>query len=483
MKARPMGPATLLLAMITGCSSVGPNYHRPATPQPSAYTAHDPQSLPAAVAMPAQQLVQGQRLEEAWWQMFKSPAINAIVQQAWRNNPGLKAASYSLAEAQERVAVSKAARQPQVDMTADVGRSRYGAEFLGPMVKPPPFTYFSLGPTVSYALDYTGGLARSVEQQQAWVEFQHQQLKAAHLAVTGEAVILAIKVAALQAQIAGVKTLLQDDQERLNLVQSALAAGSMTQLDKLQADQLRIHDSSRLPALQEALGQSQDALAILLGQVPSQASWPKIEWAVLALPAQVPLGLPSELAHHRPDILAAEAQLHAATAAVGVATSRLYPQITLQANFSQQSTTPSQIFSSASEAWGLAGGLVAPIFDGGRLRRERQAAIDAMQALASHYQQTVLTAFAQVADNLQNLQHDAEAAEIQDHAQGVASQTLSLQEQRQKNGATDRLNVLEARYQVHQLDVQTLQWQSQRLQDTVQLFLALGGNADLNPHP
>jgi NodT family efflux transporter outer membrane factor (OMF) lipoprotein len=187
------------------------------------------------------------------------------------------------------------------------------------------------------------------------------------------------------------------------------------------------------------------------------------------------VSLPSELAHRRPDILAAEAQLHAATSAVGVAQSNLYPKIQLSASVGQQSLKPGQLFDASSTAWSLVSGLTAPLFDGGTLRAEKRAAVDAMHASAANYEQTVLEAFAQVADLLEGLEHDNEQLEAQDQAQQAAQRSLELARISYQEGNAGVLQVLDAERSYQQARLGYVRAVAQRYLDTVQLFLALGG--------
>jgi NodT family efflux transporter outer membrane factor (OMF) lipoprotein len=195
----------------------------------------------------------------------------------------------------------------------------------------------------------------------------------------------------------------------------------------------------------------------------------------------VPVSLPSELTPRRPDILAAEAQLHAATSAVGVAQSNLYPKIQLSASVGQQSLKADQLFDRASNAWSIISGLTAPIFDGGTLRAEKRAAVDAMHASAANYEQTVIEAFAQVADLLEALDHDAEQLDAQAQAQQAAQSSLDLARASYTEGNAGVLLVLDAERSYQQARLGYVRAVAQRYMDTVQLFLALGGTSPSAP--
>jgi NodT family efflux transporter outer membrane factor (OMF) lipoprotein len=196
----------------------------------------------------------------------------------------------------------------------------------------------------------------------------------------------------------------------------------------------------------------------------------------VTLPRNLPVSLPSELAHRRPDILASEARLHAATAAVGVAASNLYPHIVLTGSVGLQSTAVSDLFEGGSTAYSAAGSLTAPLFDGGTLRAQKRAAVDALQASAANYQQTVLEAFGQVADSLEALDHDAEQLDAQAHAQDAARENVDLTRKSYNEGNVGVLQVLDAERLYQNARLGYVRAQAQRYMDTVQLFLALGGS-------
>ena len=312
-----------MLALLAGCAA-GPDFQRPEAPRADHYTAQ-PSALEApAGGESAQQAVLGERLDRAWWRLFESDALDGVVKRALAHNRTLAAAGFTLAQARELAAARAGARYPQVAMTAGAGREKYGAEFLGSSPKPPSFTYFAVGPTVAYSLDYAGATARAVEEQYARANFQRRQLDAAYLAVTGNAVLESLEIASLRAQIATVEVLLEQDRENRRLAQEAFDAGAVSRLDVIAADSRLAADAALLPPLGQELSLAQDALAVVLGQAPAEAA-PELDLAQLALPRRLPVSLPSELAHRRPDILAAEEELHAATAAVGAATANLYP--------------------------------------------------------------------------------------------------------------------------------------------------------------
>jgi NodT family efflux transporter outer membrane factor (OMF) lipoprotein len=470
---------TILLAgslSVGGCA-VGPNFTRPKAPSAARYTSATPRGEDATASDTAQHIALGREIEGYWWSLFGSDAIDQLVKQALAHNRSLVASKAALAQAQELALAQAGSRYPQVDISSGVGRQQYGKEFLGGFAQIPPFTYFAVGPTVSYTLDYTGGVARSVERQYALAEVERHQLDAAYLTVTGQAVMQTLAIASARAQIETVEAMLDQDRDNLRLVQTAFDNGSVARGDVVSAQSQIANDMTLLPPLRQDLAKARHALSVVLGQVTASELPADLDLAQLALPLEVPVSLPSELAHRRPDILAAEARLHAATSAVGVAQSNLYPKLQLSASVGQQSLKADQLFDRTNNAWSIVSGLTAPIFDGGTLRAEKRAAVDAMRASAADYEQTVLEAFAQVADLLEALDHDAEQLDAQAQAQRAARSSLDLARASYSEGNAGVLLVLDAERSYQQARLGYVRAVVQRYLDTVQLFLALGGTS------
>jgi NodT family efflux transporter outer membrane factor (OMF) lipoprotein len=461
--------ATGAMSLLGGCV-VGPGFTPPPQPATAAFTAapldalnRSGVQLDAAQAEPAQ-----------WWSLLNSAQLDQLIRQALKANHTLEAARSTLAQARALDVVSEAALYPAVTLDASSGRNKYGAAFLGPETLP-PFTFYSIGPAVSYTFDLSGGIRRSIEQQHAQTLYQLDELQAAELTVSGNIALQAVAAAAARAQIDNLLGLLEDDRKDVQLVKDAFEAGSGTRVDVLTAQSQLANDQTLLPPLRRDLSNATHALALLVGQAPADWSPPQFKLDEFAMPERLPVSLPSELAHRRPDILAAEAQLHVTTAAIGVATANLYPQITLSANGSLESNTLRTLFESSSGAWGFMGGLTQPLFNHGELRAKQRAAVEAMHAAGSNYQQVLLSAFTQVADALEGLDHDQELIDSEQAALATASDTLQLTRESYSAGNSGVLQVLDAQRQNSQARLGLVRAQSQRLQDLVQLLLALGG--------
>ncbi|HEY6452538.1 MAG TPA: efflux transporter outer membrane subunit [Steroidobacteraceae bacterium] len=459
--------AAALAGVLCGCVA-GPDFVPPAQHASERYTAAPlphvelaTQSAPATSSSP-------------WWAALNDPRLDATIREALEHNRDLAAARATLGQMQQLAAASEGARYPQVDLDASTGRQKYGAAFLGPE-RLPPFTFFSVGASVSYMFDFAGGVRRTVERQRALADYQQHEADAAALSLSGNVALQAIAAASARAQIDSLEALLQDDRTDLKLVQDAFAAGSANRVDVLNAQSQLANDQTLLPPLRRALSSADDALAVLAGHAPAEWSAPDFTLDEFTMPAQLPRTLPAELAHHRPDILASEAQLHAATAAVGIAAANLYPQINLTATAGLQATALHALFDAGSAAGGLTGGLTQPLFNHGTLRARARAADDAMHAALASYEQVVLHSFGQVADALQALDQDAELRASEQSAVSISSENLALTRESYTAGNTGVLQVLEAQRQSQQARLGLVRAQAQRYQDTVQLLLALGG--------
>src|ERR1700683_3718297 len=265
----PLARAIVLTcALSVGGCAVGPNFTRPAAPSAARYTGNTPRGDDATASDTAQHIALGREIEGNWWALFRSDAIDQLVTQALAHNRSLAASKATLEQAQELALAQAGSQYPQVNLTAGAGRQQYGKEFLGGFAQIPPFTYFAVGPTVSYTLDYTGGVARGVERQYALAEVQRHQLDAAYLAVTGQAVMQTLEIASARAQIATVETILAQDRDNQRLVQTAFEAGSVGRIDVVTAQSQLARDLGLLPPLRQDLARAHHALSVVLGRVP-----------------------------------------------------------------------------------------------------------------------------------------------------------------------------------------------------------------------
>ncbi|HEX9490608.1 MAG TPA: efflux transporter outer membrane subunit [Stellaceae bacterium] len=469
--------AVSAVALLAGCA-VGPDFVAPQAPPTKDYEFGGmPQPGVENAADPQQRFSMGQKISGDWWQLFHSAQLDGVLQQAIAGNQTLVTAQANVAQAQQGIAQASGALWPQVDFAAGAHRERVNLAAVGinGQSQAPIINLFSIGPTLSYAVDPFGGNRRRVEQQEATTQFQEYQLDAAYLTLTGGAATQAVQIASARAQIQAVGAIIADDERNLALVSSQRQAGEATQLEVQLAESQLAADRTLLPPLRQQVSVARHALAILVGQAPGDWAPPDFDLAEFTLPQDLPVTLPSELVRQRPDILASEAQLHAASAAVGVATAQLYPNLTLTASFTQEALKPSTLFNPASSLFDVGANLLAPVFHGGALRAQKQAAVDAFDAALATYKQTVLTSFGQVADTLQALAHDAELLEAQRRALESAETSLRLTRTTFRYGNVGILQVLDAQRQAEQARLGYVRAQAQRYLDSITLFTAMGG--------
>jgi NodT family efflux transporter outer membrane factor (OMF) lipoprotein len=422
----------------------------------------------------------GGQFPDRWWALLGSSEIDRLVMLALHNNQSIASAKAHLTAARERLRAAQGAWYPQADISGGAQRTRFGATVLGPLAKDfPPFSAYAAGVQVSYDFDVFGGTRARVEESAAAAQYQSAQLDAVALTVSGNVAIEALEIATFRAQIRVAEEIVADDEHMLRLVRAACAAGAVSQMDVLSAQSQLDHDRTLVPPLHQQLSEAQDVLADLIGVVPSEGPSTGIDLEALKPADDLPVALPSELVHRRPDIVAAEAQLKAAGAAVGVATAALYPHFTLSALLAGEGLLDG---GPSETAWNLLGGLSAPLFRGGTLNAERRAAQADYQAAFAAYQQTVLNAFSQVADALQALGNDADSLSTQRRALKSASASLALTRQAYTAGNAGYVQVLDAERLHQQAQLGRVQADGQRYIDAVKLLLAAGGRIDSAMH-
>ncbi len=464
----------LAVALFEGCT-VGPNFEPPPPPKATAYESGGNAPLPRTAGEPPQRLVVGQKIANNWWRLFGSPALDEVIKQALAGNPDLAAAVAHLNAAREIANAAQGGVFPQIDAAAGIERQRQNYAAFGLKLPPSVFNTFSVGPMVSYSLDPFGKIRRLVEERRAEAEVWRYQLEMTYLALTGNVVSHVLTMASLNAQIAAEESIVAEDEHTLALVRKRAVLGVATDTDIAEADAQLAADRMTLPLLRHQASVTRHALSVLVGKAPAQWYPPTFTLASLTLPRELPVTLPSKLVHRRPDILAAEAELHAASAAIGVATASLYPDITLTGGVSQIALTTGKLFTSVGSIWSLGAGVTGPVFHGGALEAQKRAAEDNYAAALAIYRHTVLESFAQVANVLDGLRHDAALLGDARRALDAANRSLALQRQDYTHGATSLLDLLNAVRLRQRALVGYVRVAAQRYLDTSALFLAMGG--------
>lgn len=470
---------SLSCVVVAGCA-VGPDFRRPSEPQVENYTANPIPEQTAAAPIPggtAQRLLPNKDLPAKWWELFHSPELSALIELALKANPDMQVAQAALRQAQENAYAQEGLFYPTVQAGFSTNRQKNAVQVLSPTLTSGQaiFNLFTPQVTVSYSLDAWGGNRRLVESLQAQAEAQRFQWEATYLTLTSNVAAAAVQEASLRAQIAATEEVIRIQTAQLALLQRQLDLGAIPGSDVAAQQAALAQTEATLAPLNKQLAQQLDLIARLAGKLPSETMKFRFELDSLELPQELPLSLPSRLVDQRPDVRAAEANLHAASAQVGVAIANTLPQITLTGNTGSASTEFRQLFTSFTGFWGVTAGVVQPLFDGGTLLHRKRAADAALEQASAQYRSTVLTAFQNVADALQALQADAKALKASFRAERAAAESLTIARRTMELGATSNLPLLNAQQTYQQTVISLAQARANRYADTVALLAALGG--------
>ena len=468
--------AAALGAMVTGCA-VGPNFKTPAAPAQTTYDRDpaQPMTAHAGVAGGTQQWVAGVP-QDKWWLAYGSAQLNTLVDEALRANTDLAAANAALKAAHESYLATRGILLPTVDGSINATQNK-SSQYLSPVLDQNTFHYGlqTAQVTVGYQLDLFGLNRRTVEQSHAQYDMQVYQAQAARISLINNVIAAALLEASLRAQLASQERLIAIQQKTLDILHRQLAAGQIAGADVLAQDAALAGAQAALPPLRRAHAQATDQIAYLTGRSAATALPDVIDLDTVALPRDLPLSLPSELVRQRPDIRAAEAQLHAASAGVGIAIANRLPQIALTATGGGSSGGFGSIFNAANEFWTLGAGLTQPIFEGGTLLHKQRAARAAYDQADAQYKSAVLAAFQNVADTLAALRTDTDALNADVKARDSAQASMKVSRHLFEQGQTAFANALIAETALRQAEQTLVQAQVARLTDTAALFEALGG--------
>ena len=425
----------------------------------------------------AQRFVQGADIPAQWWRQFRCEPLNALVEQALRANPTIPAAQAALRQALENVAAQRGAYWPTVQASASPGRQKNAVGTLAPTLTSgdPQFSLFTGQLSVAYVADVFGGNRRQVESLEAQAEVQRYQLVATRLTLVANLLTAAMQEAQLRAQIEATAQLVAIQEEQLGIMRKQQSLGAIAMGDVVAQQAALEQARATLPPLRRQLAVQRDAIALLAGRFPSDEPSQTFELATLTLPQDLPLSLPSKLVEQRPDVRAAEAQLHAASAQIGVAAANLLPQVAIDATYGGAATAIGRMLQSQNVFWTLGASLSQTLFDGGTLRARKRAAVAAFDQAGAQYRLAVLTAFQNVADTLYALRFDADTLAAALAAERATQDSLEIAKRAYALGAVAYVTVLTAEQGYRQALVARVQAQGARLTDTVALFQALGG--------
>jgi NodT family efflux transporter outer membrane factor (OMF) lipoprotein len=470
--------ALAAVTLAAGCA-VGPDFQRPAAPAVDGYVREPMPEKTAAAEIAGgeeQRFVSDKDIPEQWWTLFQSPQLNALIEKALKTNPTLVAAQAALRQAVELVYAQQGAFFPTLQAGFVPSRQRT-SNALSPPLSTNQLLYnlFTTQVTVGFTPDVFGGNRRQVESLQAQADFQRFQLQAAYVTLTSNVVSAAMQEASLRAQIAAEKAIIEIITQSLALVRQQFDLGYAARLDLAAQEAALAQAEQALPPLQKQLAQNRDLLIALAGSFPSEDLEESFDLTTLQLPQELPVSLPSKLVEQRPDVRAAEEQMHAASAAIGVAVANRLPQFTISAAYGGMATEFAQMFAHGNPFWSIAGNAMQTLFAGGTLLHQQRAAEAAFDQAAAQYRSTVITAFQNVADTLHALHNDAASLQAAAAAERAAKVTLDLTREQQQVGYANYLALLSAQQAYQQTLIGRVQAQANRFTDTAALFQALGG--------
>jgi len=474
----PPVAALVIGALLLGSCAVGPDFQSPPPPDVERYGASPvpDQTVSSATNGGASQSFQlGRDLPGEWWTLFRSRHLTTQIERAITANANLQAAQATLRQAQENAAAQVGTLFPAIDANGSATRSQASPAQFGTTGSPFTYNLFNATVNVSYALDVFGGKRRAVEASEAQADYQRFLFEATFLTLTANVVTTAVQEASLRGQIKATQDIIKDESEQLDVLQRQFQLGGVSRADVLAQEAQLAQTQATLPPLQKQLEQQRNLIATLTGRFPSEADLRPFSLAALRLPQKLPVSLPSRLVEQRPDIRAAAAQLHQASAQVGVATANLLPQINLTADYGSAALQAASLFTPQAAIWSLGASATQPLFHGGTLIHQKRAAEAAYDAAQAQYRDTVLNAFRNVADALRAIQSDAVALKAQERATRTASESLTISREQFRAGAITYLTLLNAERTYQQAIIGLVQAQAARFADTAALFQALGG--------
>lgn len=466
--------------LLLNACAVGPNYKRPTAPIPQNYTQ---QSFPTKTMASktqfgtAQTFIANKEIPAQWWKLFRSEPLNELVETSLRCNPTVGAAQEALRTALENAYAEKGALLPYVGVSFQPSTQKT-ADILTSVLASNQYQYslYTGQIFVSYTPDVFGGVRRQIESLMAQAKSQRFQLEATYLTLTANVVNAAIQEAALREQIAATHKIIADQKKLLTIAQQQLKLGDTALINVATQQAALATAEATLPPLVKQLAIQRNLLNALTGRLPDDQRTATFHFSSLHLPTQLPIAIPSELIEHRPDIRAAEEQMHAANALIGVATANRLPNFTIDGtNLGTASTTLGTLLQPQTRFWALAGIIAQPIFAGGALRHKQRAAEATYRQTAAMYRSTVINAYQNVADTLKSIQADAITLSAASNAEQAARTSLNISRQQLALGDSSISALLLNQQAYQQAKLNLIQAQANRLADTVALFQALGG--------
>ncbi len=472
------GLAGLLASAGLVSCAVGPNFKAPPAPKAQNFGSA-PMQGPISEGDRPQQLTPAADIPAQWWTLFQSPKLNHLIEQALQGSADVGAAQAALRQAHELYKAQWGSEFPTVQGGFSAERSKNAVGTISnPTNLPqqnPYYNLFTAELTLSYYPDIFGGTRRAIEQSKAQLNATRFQLEATYLTLTSNVVVTAIQEASLRGQITATLRLLELQHGLTDKLRAQRQLGTVNDLDVLTQESLEAQTQQTLPPLQKQLGQTRDALTALLGRLPSDEPPESFELSDLQLPLDLPVSVPSKLIEQRPDVRQAQENLHAASAAVGIAVANRLPQFAINADVGSDALSLRKLFTPYTGFWDLGTTLTQTLFDAGTLRHKQRAADAALDQANAQYRGAVILACQNVADTLRALKADSDAVKASMDAEGSAKRTFDLIQRQRALGTINVIVVANAEQAYRQAELGLVQAQANRYADTAGLFQALGG--------
>jgi outer membrane protein, multidrug efflux system len=469
----PIG-VVLLATCLWGCA-VGPNFKPPVTTVPAAWTgitersATQPSVATAGPVQPA-----------AWWRTFNDPELTKLVEQALGANLDVQVAEARLRQARAARGVVAGGLWPSVSGSVSYDRVHSPANGSTTVDGTGDHDLYQAGFDAVWELDIFGGLRRNVESANAVIQAAQEGLRDAQVSLAAEVALNYVQLRGFQQQLVVAKENLKDQQHTASITRQKLRAGFVGTLDVDNADAQVATTESQVPLLQVSAQQAIYALSVLLAQPPSYLLKELSTTQPLPVtPPEVPIGLPSDLLRRRPDIREAEAQLHAATAQIGVATADLFPKFSLTGNIGWQSNLLHNWLTDSNRSSSFGPAMSWGIFQGGSIIANIQQQRSIRDQAFLTYRKTVLTAFQDVENALYAYDKEWVHRRALSDAVTASSKAVAVSMQLYRAGQTDFLNVLQAQATLYTSQSALVQSNSNVCQDLIALYKALGGGWEI----
>jgi NodT family efflux transporter outer membrane factor (OMF) lipoprotein len=459
--------------------AVGPDFSPPPAPDVARYTL-EPAAAPRHEAdgprVPRQRFVDDADIPTRWWAAFRSVPLNELIRLSVEHNPSLQAAEAAIRVANFNALAQRGLFFPQVGANFSPSEQQVSNDVSGPgNTAQSRYALYTAQLNISFVPDVWGENLRNVESLDALTEQATFQLEAAYLTLTANVVTAAIQEASLRGQIAATERIVKIERDILGILKSQFNAGQAAQVDVLAQEAALAQAEQTLPPLQKQLAVQRDLLTALAGQFSADEILQKFSLQNLALPANLPVSLPSTMVAQRPDVRAAEAAMHSASALIGVAIAARLPNFTITANPGSTAFSTAALFSPGTLFYVIAGSATQTVFDGFTLYHKQKAAEAALDQANAQYRQTVITAFQNVADAIRSLQADARSVQAAIKAESAAKASLDIIQKQLVLGQVSQVIVLNAQQVYLNAAIARVQATATRLSDTAALFLALGG--------